>query len=428
MKKIGFVKENKLFIVLLIIFIIIKVLALLDLGYDYSINSDDLSYINSGITFYESGKITMHGVTSAQIMPGLTYLIAFLCLFFGTGSGLLIALKILYLIFSVISIIVLYKISLLFANKYISALICLLLMAPDYIWLNNLILTETPFILILLLLIYYSLLFLRNHRNKDFYLILLFYILGIFIRPNIIIFPIALIICLIIQKYNKKELLKKCLIGLAVVVLSLLPWIIRNYQVFDKFIPLTYGSGNPLLLGTYQGVGYPEDEELDYKTNVAAKMPKEMQKYLNEDYPRDKYKVYYSLEYDKMKALYRISYWWEHDKISLLKSYLIYKPKIMLYSTFYWDEVFNIDIKVNLVFRIIDLIMFIISSILIILKRKHIPEFLFLIILYGMQIILYCCAFAYERYAITFFPIRFIIIAMGSQLIYDFIIKKQHLQ
>ena len=194
MKKIGFVKENKLFIVLLIIFIIIKVLALLDLGYDYSINSDDLSYINSGITFYESGKITMHGVTSAQIMPGLTYLIAFLCLFFGTGSGLLIALKILYLIFSVISIIVLYKISLLFANKYISALICLLLMAPDYIWLNNLILTETPFILILLLLIYYSLLFLRNHRNKDFYLILLFYILGIFIRPNIIIFPIALII------------------------------------------------------------------------------------------------------------------------------------------------------------------------------------------------------------------------------------------
>ena len=83
MKKIlESIKCNWLFIILVIIFIILNIITFIKLGYDYSINSDDLSYINSGITFYETGKITMHGVVSAQIMPGLTFIIAFFCLIF----------------------------------------------------------------------------------------------------------------------------------------------------------------------------------------------------------------------------------------------------------------------------------------------------------------------------------------------------------
>ena len=184
------------------------------------------------------------------------------------------------------------------------------------------------------------------------------------------------------------------------------------------FIPLTYGSGNPLLLGTYQGSGYPLDEELNYEM-LNDSMSKEMQYYLSENYPRDKYKVYYSLEYDKLKAEYRISEWWKADKVSFIKSYLIFKPKIMLYSSFYWEEVFNIDIKVNLAFRIIDLVLFLISSILILIYRTNLLEYAFLMIFYILQIILYCVAFAYERYAITLFPIRFIIIAIGLYIGYS---------
>lgn len=43
----------------------------------------------------------------------------------------------------------------------------------------------------------------------------------------------------------------------------MLPWSVRNYKQFRAFIPTTYGIGNPLLLGTYQGEGYPTDEEVD---------------------------------------------------------------------------------------------------------------------------------------------------------------------
>ena len=135
---------------------------------------------------------------------------------------------------------------------------------------------------------------------------LLYFIIAIYIRPNIIVFPIALLICLLIQKYNIKELVRKLILGISIVIISLIPWIYRNYKTFDMFIPLTYGSGNPLLLGTYQGSGYPLDEELNYEI-LNDSMSKEMQYYLSENHPRDKYKVYYSLEYDKLKAEYRIS-------------------------------------------------------------------------------------------------------------------------
>ena len=424
MKKIlEIIKNNWLFAILLIIFLILNVITFIYLGYDYSINSDDLSYINSGITFYETGEITMHGVISAQIMPGLTFLIAFFCLVFGTGTAMLIALKIFYLLMAILTMIVLYKTARIFANKYISTFICLFLLAPDYLWMSNLILTETPFMLLLLLLIYHSIKFIKENKNRDYVLIIIYYILCLFIRPTIALLPIILIICLLIKKYNFKDLMKKTVIAAIAVLACLTPWVIRNYQIFDKFIPLTYGMGNPLLLGTYQGVGYPSDDELDYKTNVDDLLPDEMKKYLNPNYPRDQYKVYYSLEYDQMKAEYRMQYWWDNDKISMLKSYLLYKPKIMLYSSFYWDEIFNIDIKVNLIFRIIDILLFCIASIIIFIKRKHILEYLFLVIIYGYHIALYSYSFAYERYSITLFPIRFIVIAMGLQLIFSIICK-----
>ena len=135
--------------------------------------------------------------------------------------------------------------------------------------------------------------------------------------------------------------------------------------------------------------------------------------------PKDQFTKYYLLEYDGLKAKYRMKEWWKEDKISMLKSYLIEKPKIMLHSSFYWDELFGINIDFNLLLRKIDLILFAISSIVIIINRKKIIDWLLLIAVYGYQILLYCYSFAYSRYAITLFPIRFIIIGMGLYIIYQ---------
>lgn len=421
------IKNNYIIIIVLMIALLLHILAVAQLGFKYSINSDDLSYINSGIIFFETGKITMHGVLSAQIMPGLTFLIAFFCAIFGTGSLLILALKVLWIAMGIGTILVLYKIIKLFTNnQFIAAIPCLFLLAPDFVWMNNLILTETPFLLSFMLLIYYSLKFLKEQSNKTYIMIIIFYIICLFIRPTIGLYPIFLAIILLWKKYSFKELLKKGLIAGIVLILCLTPWIYRNYKVFNKFIPLTYGMGNPLLLGTYQGYGYPSDESLDYTKNVDEKMSEEMAYYMKEDTKRDHFKVYYLLKYDEMKAKYRMSEWWQTNKESMIRSYLFHKTKIMIYSSFYWEELFNIPETFNLLLRKIDILLFAISSLAILINKEYLKEFMLLMFLYGYHIIMYDYSFAYSRYAQTLFPIRFIIIGIGITIIYNKIRGKKN--
>lgn len=415
----SFILDNWCVLIVIIISLILHILALYELGFNYTLNSDDASYIQSGITFLETGKITMHGVISAQIMPGMTFLIALVSLAFGTGTGLMVALKILWMLMGITTIYVVYKTIKLYTNKYIATIPCLFFLAIDYIWMDNLILTETPYILLFSLLIYHTLKLSQNVNNKDYILIVIYYILAVFIRPNIGIYPIFLVIFLLLKKYNFKLLMKQCLLAGIILLICLVPWTYRNYKVFGKFIPLTYGMGNPLLLGTYQGVGYPLDEELDYIKNVDKKMSKEMKYYLDNPKEKDYMTKYYSLEYDGMKAEYRMHEWWSRDKKSMLISYLYYKPIENFYNYFYWDTVLNISSDSLLIVRKIEIILFGISSLIILIDKKKFKEWLFLILVYGSQVALYSYTFAFSRYAITMFFLRYIIIGLGIDIAYN---------
>ncbi len=166
-------KDFPIYIIILIS-LILHIVAIYELGFDYTLNSDDASYVQSGITFLETGKITMHGDISAQIMPGMTFLIAFVALIFGTGTKLMIALKILWLLMGISTIYVVYKTIRLYTNKYISAIPCLFFLTADYIWMDNLILTETPYILLFSLLVYHTLKLSINSTKKDYICIVIY--------------------------------------------------------------------------------------------------------------------------------------------------------------------------------------------------------------------------------------------------------------
>lgn len=414
-----FIKDNWCILIIIIISLTLHIIALGNLGFTYTLKSDDLSYINSGITFFKTGVITMHDTISAQIMPGMTFLIAFFCVFFETGSLLLLVLKIVWLLMGIATIIMVYKTVRLYTNQYLAAFSCLFFLTADYIWMDNLILTETPFILLFSLLIYHSLKFSKNPNNKDYILIIIYYIIAVFIRPNIIIFPIFLVIFLLLKKYDFKLLIKQCLIAGGILIVLLIPWAYRNYKVFDKFIPLTYGVGNPLLLGTYQGVGYPSDEELDYSANVDTKMSESMAYYLHNSSEPLYITRYYSLEYDKLKAEYRMQEWWNKDKLSMLKSYLFYKPTMLVYNVFYWNKILNFDISFIKIVRKIEICIFLICSLIILIDKKKIKDWLFLILIYGSQVLIYAYTFAFSRYAVSMFFIRYIIIGIGLSIIYE---------
>ena len=51
------------------------------------------------------------------------------------------------------------------------------------------------------------------------------------------------------------------------------------------------------------------------------------------------------------------------------------------------------------------------------MDRKHLKEWCFLMAVYVSQIALYAYSFAFERYAISLFFIRYIVIAIGMQIL-----------
>lgn len=416
------IKENKILYLLLIISCVFNFLVFYQLGYSYTLGSDDLSYVNSGIQFLESGKITIHNYDkTAQIMPGMPILISFFACIFGKGGLLWLSLKLFWIFMAELSIYGLYKIIRFFGNDIIAGIVTCFLLTTDFLWMNNLILTETPFMLSFIFLIYHTLKLGKTKEWKDFWWIVFWYIFGIMIRPNIGIYPLFLFFYLLLKKYDFKLLIKQGIIAAGIVSLFLIPWTIRNYKVFHKFIPLTYGTGNPLLLGTYQGHDYPLDEELDYKKNVDDKLPIEMKKYLfgKESNKLSPLNQYYALEYDGIKAKYRMKEWWEKNPRAMLKSYMIYKPKIMLTSTFYWKEVLKVPKEWNLFIRNVELILTLCSLIIVVILKKYWKETLLLITTYMFQIALYSYTFSFDRYAQTLYFIQFIIIGIGISIIWN---------
>jgi len=168
----------------------------------------------------------------------------------------------------------------------------------------------------------------------------------------------------------------------------------------------------------------PNDEDLDYQTNVYDQMSEEMRQYYNADgtlkedcqgaeWYKDYMAKYYSLELDGMKADYRIAEWKKTAPMDYLHSILIEKPRIMIDSSFYWDEMFGIPIEVNQWFRWVDLRLFVIGFIGILLNKRRRKECLFILSVYVFQIAVYSFTFAFSRYGQTLYFLRYIIIGWG---------------
>jgi len=86
-----------------------------------------------------------------------------------------------------------------------------------------------------------------NKIKLDIILSILF-ALGIYFRSEYFLF-FVIYLTFLFYKNNRKSML----IILALVVIYLLPWQIRNYQTFDKFVFLTTNSGFNIYRGHYTG-------------------------------------------------------------------------------------------------------------------------------------------------------------------------------
>ena len=97
----------------------------------------------------------------------------------------------------------------------------------------------------------------------------------------------------------------------------------------------------------------------------------------------------------------------------------------MIVSPFYWDTVFGVSQKTILIFREIEFGLFILSCFLFFLDKSKFKEWFFLIFTYGSQLAVYAYTFAFSRYAISLYFIRYIVIGIGLGILYDHIKKRR---
>lgn len=415
----AFLKEHKAAFIVLGLLLVMRLLALYSLGFTYSLESDDLSYIESGIRFARTGTITMHNeYPSAQIMPGMTVLIGLFVLVFGEGKLLWVALKLLWFLMGLGTAWYIYRCVSLFLPKWCGVLGMLPLFRADFIWMDNLILTETPFMLALTAMVYYTLRMGKEPGFRWFWPCAAAYMAGLLLKANVALYPLFALVYLLVAKYDRKLLAKQCLVLAGVVLCFVIPWSARNYIQFHAFVPLTYGAGNPTLLGTYQGMGYPADEALDYEANVEEPAREKYAAYYGEDgQVEPQYQRYVSLQKDGMKAAYRQQVWWDTDYKQMLYSYGVMKPQMMIESIFYWDTVFDQPAETLKDVQRIDLFLCAAALVAALVLKKYRKPMLFLTAVYVGNIYIYAMTYAFSRYNASMMSLRFIMVGMGAGLL-----------
>lgn len=447
-------KEDKLFhwalLALLALLLLERIYVFFELGAEYMSYSDDVAYVESGIYFAHTGTVSIWWeYPTAMIMPGMPVVIGLISLLFGEGIELIIAVKMLWIVMGVLTAYVSCKAVGIFAPKWCGLFAAGCFLIPNMAWMNNVILTETPYALFLVLCIYCTLQMGERKKTSDFVLYTLSFMAALMFRTNIISMPVFTALYLLLKKgVSKKRLLKRGMVFAGVLLLFLVPWGIRNYVHFGAFIPLTYGAGNPLLLGTYQGEGYPEDDDLDYYSNVYLKMREDYADYYKEEaeitQPDDreafaqkydpygdvkdlKQAQYLSLEEDGMKARYRMSEWLKKDPISFLKSYLLIKPRWMLNWSWAWMEVLSVPYSTLHLLSQINFVLCALTVILSLLLKKCRRPIAFLSFVYFANVYIHAMAFVSDRYASTLMIIRYIMIGFTAYLLME-LWKKAKLQ
>jgi 4-amino-4-deoxy-L-arabinose transferase-like glycosyltransferase len=249
----------------LLLSLVLKIVLVLTNGPMYDLNSDDRSYLTTAQIWLQTGMFTYNDPErpTVFITPAFPALIAVFMKLLGPGLVLEQTLRIVQAVLVTAGLYLLYVIGTkLFSEKVAVWAAGLAAFYPPLWLVSNLILTESMFVFALMLLVLAALKAIEEPTGKRALWLGLAWAFCVYVRPTIALWPGILFLLLLYWREIPWQKLVRCgLIVALVLVLCLLPWWIRNYQISDgQFIPLTKSGGNPLLLGTFP-YGLPSLEE-----------------------------------------------------------------------------------------------------------------------------------------------------------------------
>ncbi len=207
-------------------------------GYGYSIhyfqNENPATKNNSSENIYPS----------AYMPPGYVYIVYLFSFFNNIDTAKIILLLFNILISSFILVFLFKLTNNLFSKQaaVVSAIIYAIL--PEFIYANLSATPTTVFHLSVLLILIYAQKIYESENQKDTLILGIIFGISILFR-----FELLLLLLINLIYFISKKKIRTTVIILTVSILFLLPWIVRNYYTFHRFIPATTSTGLNLYRG-----------------------------------------------------------------------------------------------------------------------------------------------------------------------------------
>ncbi|GMA52134.1 4-amino-4-deoxy-L-arabinose transferase [Alicyclobacillus contaminans] len=377
----------------------VRALTLWHYGLGLSLHSDDTGYTDSAIRLLETGMLTYHepNLPTVHMMPGISLLLAAVFACFGWHAVGLYAAKSVMILVGSAGVCAAYLLGREIWGPW-AGLVGAGLSAiyPSLVLTDTLLLTEPPFEASFLFLLFFSVRHARTRSWSAFWGMVASYLVALMFRPTVALFPIVILLYHGVKRVPLRMLATRAALFGMIVVVVLSPWWIRNGLDFHRFIPLTEGSGDPLLLGTYQGHGFPQRPTYD---EVIHQLKVEHPDWNSHTLPI----------YEEAVAKERLSEWWRTNPTSLLVSYLWQKPIRLWQDTFYWITIWKIPKSLLQTWQprlLIGGLAGLLGGLIVGISRRW--ELGFILATLAYYTVLYSIYFAFGRYSEPLLPIVFV--------------------
>ena len=113
------------------------------------------------------------------------------------------------------------------------------------------ILTEAPTYTCFLIVMYLVIWGTEKKKKSYFITAGIMWGISVMFRPTMLALPAVIFVYWLLKKVKFSKMVIYGLCALVPLICIMTPWVVRNYNTFDRFIPLTLSSGNPKLQGTF---------------------------------------------------------------------------------------------------------------------------------------------------------------------------------
>lgn len=238
---------------------------------------DEQRFLNEAIQFAKTGEFWTEG-SRAWEMPLTAIVYGYIYQIFNNTEGTIIVIRVMQSLMLILQASLIYKIAwILFGKKEVAFIsFVIMLFYPFFVYYQALLLSETIFITLFIISFYFLYRWYEGdfRVNRDFILTNIFLTLTVYSKGTLSILPPLLVgIFYFFNTYKLKPTIKIFGYSLIIYLIVMSSWWIRNYSIFDKFIPFTTSSSMNLYLGaneknTLAGVDWSTDVDLDFVTEV----------------------------------------------------------------------------------------------------------------------------------------------------------------